>query len=217
MTLRIYGNTLARQVNNCTGARNFLVAPFKCNKYLNIQLNIDSEKKENTEKLIKVISNNATIDNKNKDEIEECYFVDRYLLENEYYDILNAIKNIKPSEVVISSGKLSKMLNDNVIAALQTIINKNKIFIIYDKSEWNISKLKGSVMNYMQNKRNRIQWIEQDSITQTNILLYPQCLINIKYNPISVGNDYLIQEIAEITFERERIQKKKYELLEDRI
>lgn len=204
----IYGNTFARQVENCTGARNFLVAPFKCNQYLNTQFNIDSEKKENTEKLIQILSNN-----KNKEEVEECYFVDRYLLENEYYDILNAIKNIKPSDVLISSGRLSEILRDDVIAALQTIVNKNKMYFIYDKGEKDISKLKGTVMNYMHKKQNRIQWIEQDNITQTNILLYPQCLINIKYNPIPVGNDYLIQEIAEITFDQERIQNKKDELL----
>ncbi|NLZ35777.1 MAG: hypothetical protein GX889_12950 [Clostridiales bacterium] len=209
----IYGNTLAKQVYDCTGARRFLVAPFNCAKYLGIQVGIDSEKKENTEKLIQVLSNNATLDNKNKEEIEEYYFVDRYLLENEYYDILTSLKNIKPSEVIISSGKLSEILDYDVITALQTILNKTKIYIICDKNEYKISQLKSKVMNYMQKKRSRIKWIEQENITQTNIILYPQCLINIKYNPIPVGKDYLIQEIPEITFDKEKIRIQKDKLL----
>ena len=49
-------------------------------------------------------------------------------------------------------------------------------------------------------------------ITESNIILYPQCLINIRYNPIPVGKDYLIQEIPEITFDKEliRFQKTDY-------
>src|SRR5690606_36316268 len=138
----IYGNTLARQIYDCTGARSFLVPPFNCGKYLDIQVSIDGEKKENTEKLVQVLSNNTTLDNKSKEEIEEYYFTDRYLLENEYFDILTSLKNIKPSEVVISSGELSKILNDEVISALQSIINKTRIYIIYDKNEYKISQLK---------------------------------------------------------------------------
>ena len=209
----IYGNTLARQIYECTGARSFLVPPFNCGKYLDIQVSIDGEKKEKTEKLVQVLSNNTTLDNKSKEEIEEYYFTDRYLLENEYFDILTSLKNIKPSEVVISSGELSKMLNDEVISALQSIINKTRIYIIYDKNEYKISQLKSKLMNYMKKNRNRIQWIEQENITQTDIVLYPQCLINIKYNPIPVGKDYLIEEVPEIIFDREKIKIQKDGLL----
>lgn len=209
----IYGTTLAKQVYDCTGARSFLVPPFKCDKYLGRQVGIDSMKNENTKKLIQVLLNNATVDNKSKEEVEEYYFVDRYLFENEYYDILTSLKNIKPSEVVISSGKLSEILSDEVISALQAIVNKTKIHIIYDKNEHKINQLKSKFMNYMKNKQNRIQWIEQKDITESNIILYPQCLISIRYNPIPVGKDYLIQEIPEITFDKELIRIQKGKLL----
>ena len=142
MIQRIYRNYSCEASLWLHWCKKFLVPPFKCDKYLGIQVGIDSEKKENTEKLIQVLSNNATLDNKNKEEIEEYYFVDRYLLENEYYDILTSLKNIKPSEVIISSGKLSEILDYDVITALQTILNKTKIYIIYDKNEHKINQLK---------------------------------------------------------------------------
>lgn len=205
----IYGNTLAKQIYDCTGARNFLVAPFHCAKYLDMKVVIDKEKQENTEKLIQVIENNTTLGKKNKEEIEEYYFVDRYLLEKEYCDILSSIKNIKPSEIVISSGNLSEILDHNAIAALQASLDNTKVSIICDANENRISQLKSKVINHKQKKRNRIHWVERENINQTNIILYPQCAINIKYFPIPVGKDYLIQEVAEITFEKEKIQAQK--------
>lgn len=209
----IYGNTLARQVYDCTGARSFLVPPFNCDNYLDIQVGIDGEKKENTEKLVQVLLNNASLDSKSREEIEEYYFMDRYLLEKEYFDILTTLKNIKPSEVVVSSGELSKIINDEVISALQSIINRTRIYIICDKNEYKISQLRSKFMNCLKKNQNRIQWIEQENITQTDIVLYPQCLVNIKYNPIPVGKDYLIEEVPEIIFDREKIKTHKDSLL----
>ena len=73
--------------------------------------------------------------------------------------------------------------------------------------------LNRKLMNYMKKNRNRIQWIEQENIIQTDIVLYPQCLMNIKYNPIPVGKDYLIEEVPEIIFDREKIKIQKDILL----
>ncbi len=205
----IYGNTLAKQIYNCTGARNFLVAPFHCAKYLNSKVVVDNKKEENTQKLIQVVESNTASGEKNIEDTEKYYFADRYLLEKEYCDILASIKNIRPSEIVISSGNLSEILDHNAIAALQASLDNTKVSIICDVNENRIDQLKSKVINHKQKKRNRIQWIERKNINQTNIILYPQCAINIKYLPISVGKDYLIQEIAEITFEKEKIQEQK--------
>ena len=163
----------------------------------------------NTQRLIQVVENNIASGKKNTEEIEEYYFVDRYLLEKKYSNILTSIKNIRPSEILISSGNLSEILDHNAIASLQSSLDNTKVSIICDASEYRINQLKNNVINHKQKKRNRIQWVERENINQTNIVLYPQCAINIKYLPIPVGKDYLIQEVAEITFEKEKIQKQK--------
>lgn len=209
----IYGNTLAKQIYNCVGARNFLDAPFHCDKYLNTKVVIDKEKEGNTQKLIQVVENNSASGRKNTEEIEEYCFADRYLLEKEYGHILTSIKNIRPTEIVISSGNLSEILNHNVIATLQASLDNAKIYIICDVKENRISQLKSKVINHKQKKKNRIQWIERENINQTNIILYPKCAINIKYIPIPVDKDYLIQEIAEITFDTEKVLQQKNSLL----
>lgn len=205
----IYGNALAKQIYDCTGARNFLDSPFRCGKYLDTEVVIDKEKEENTRKLIQVVEDNVASGKKNTEEIEEYYFVDRYLLEKEYSNLLTSIKNIKPSEILISSGNLSEILDHNTIAALQASLDNTKISIICDASEYRVNQLKSKVINHKQKKKNKIQWVERENINQTNIILYPQCAITIKYLPIPVCKDYLIQEVAEITFEKEKVQEQK--------
>ncbi len=210
----VYGSTLAKQIYDCVGARNFLDTPYHCGKYFNTKVVIDKEKEENTQKLIQVVENNsASGSNNTTKDIEEYYFSDRYLLEKEYGYILTSIKDIRPTEIVISSGNLSEVLDDNVIATLQASLDNAKIYIICDVNENRISKLKSKMLNHKQKKRNRIQWIERENINQTNIILYPRCAINIKYIPITVDKDYLIQEIAEITFDTEKVLQQKNSLL----
>jgi len=210
----VYGSTLAKQIYDCVGAKNFLDTPYHCGKYFNTKVVIDKEKEENTQKLIQVVENNsASGSNNTTKDIEEYYFSDRYLLEKEYGYILTSIKDIRPTEIVISSGNLSEVLDDNVIATLQASLDNAKIYIICDVNENRISKLKSKMLNHKQKKRNRIQWIERENINQTNIILYPRCAINIKYIPITVDKDYLIQEIAEITFDTEKVLQQKNSLL----
>ncbi|MCC5912456.1 MAG: hypothetical protein JJT76_18720 [Clostridiaceae bacterium] len=201
----VYGNTLARQISNRTGTRNFLDMIFHIDKYLKTEVEIDTVKKENTEKLIQAIGNSSH--KKDMEEIEKCYFADRYLLEKEYMDILVYIRNIKPSEIIISSGSLFELLEHNVIAALQESLDNTKVSIMCDTKDKRVKQLKGKVMNHKLKKKNKIQWLEIEEINETNIILYPDCAINIKYLPIPVGKDYLNQEVAEITFNNEKVSQ----------
>lgn len=208
----IYGTNLARQINNSTGARNFLDNRFKCEKYLNENIVIDEEKRQNTEMLIKLVESNDFNKNLNE-EVYKHYFTDRYLLEKEYLEILLLIKAIKPSEIIISSGVLNEIINHNVIVGLHEALDYAKIFIISDCEERNIAKFKNTIMDAKKKRKNNIQWVSSSDVKETNILLYPKCGINIKYKPIPVGKDFLIHEIADITFNSQKIGEKKEQLL----
>ncbi|MUK89312.1 hypothetical protein GMD78_13115 [Ornithinibacillus sp. L9] len=209
----IYATTLARQINYLPSARNFLDNPFNCAKHLGTNLEINKEMKENTEKLVVLIENSGgrNIRDYSK-ELTDYYFANRYLLDKEYIEILLLLsRNIRPSEIIISSSHLEEILNHNVITELQVSLDHTKVTIFCDSNGKRNNHLKSKVMNFKSKnkKKNKILWVEGKAINQTNIVLYPQCAITINYMPIPVGNDYLIQEIAEITFEPEEVYKTK--------
>lgn len=209
----IYGTNLARQINNSTGARNFLDNRFKCEKYLNENIVIDEEKRQNTEMLIKLVESNNVNNKQNEEEIYKYYFTDRYLLEKEYLEVLLLIKSIRPSEIIISSGVLNQIMNHNIIVGLHEALDYAKICIISDCEEYNITKLKSLIMDVKKKRKNNIQWVNSSVVKETNILLYPKCAINIKYKPIPVGKDFLIHEVSDITFNSQKIGEQKEQLL----
>lgn len=198
----IYTTAFSKQINSSPAARNFLVNPRYHMDHLNEKYVINKELQQNAENLIRFIENTEN------DNIEECYFSNRYLLENEYVHILTTLKNVKPDEIIISSPLLKDMLSDEVIAALHSRLDSSELSIICNSKENNIKQLKTRFFKYTKKEKNKVQWLEKENITQTNIILYPKCAITIDYVPISVGNDCLIQEISEITFDKEKVLDK---------
>jgi hypothetical protein len=51
-------------------------------------------------------------------ELEELYFTDRFLFEKEYYEILLALKQIRPTEIIIASSELSSILDHNTLMVM---------------------------------------------------------------------------------------------------
>lgn len=204
----VYGTILAKQIRHRPGARRCLTPPFKCN--LNEKITISKEKLENTQNLIQVVEN---MDESNcNEDLETNYFKTRLLFEKEYEYILTSIKDIRPSEIIISSGKLRDVLTDNIIASLQSSLNYAKVTIVFDDKESGIESIKNKVNKY--NRKNKIEWFRRNGITCTKIVLYPECIINIKYNPFEVDADYLIHEIADICFDEEQVMFERDSLID---
>lgn len=203
----IYGNMFSKHITNYIGTRSFLKRYKDINKYLGNGISIDKEKEINTNKLIEFIKDNSISYKNEPEKLDEYFFVDRYMLYKEYNSVLLSIKSIKPTEVIISSGCLRSILDHNVIANIQGSLDNSKIIIVSDKSEWKVDEIKSKTLNYNHKKRNNIRWIESEAIKQTNIVIYPHCAITVNYIPISIGRDYLIREVAEITFNIDKIEE----------
>lgn len=203
-----YGTIFTKQVDNQTGARRFLKKPSDIRKYISVNIyNKDKEKEKNTDELIKILCRDKTFNKEYIEDMENKYFTDRYMLENEYIEILYSIKNIKPTEILISSSDLSRILDSNIISLLQSSLDNTRVIIICDPREWNIDQLKGKVINNKQKKKYKIEWTQKTNIKKTDIVLYPHCSISIQYLPIPIGQDYLLKEIAEITFNFEKVKE----------
>lgn len=212
----IYGTVFSKHIANYTGTRSFLKRYLDIQKYLDTKVVLDDEKKQNTIKLLEVIKDNNILGKGDTEELDKNYFIDRYMLQKEYSNILMSIKSIRPTEVIISSGCLSNILDHNVIANIQGNLDYSKTTIVGDNSEWKVDELKSRVLNYKQKKKNKIEWIESSDIKQTNIVLYPHCAITINYLPIAIGRDYLLREVAEITFNAEKIKEMKKNIYGDK-
>ena len=203
----IYGTIFSKQVNSCTGARSFLKRYSDINKYLHNKVYKDAEKENNTENLVNLINKTSFSNKELPEELERYYFSDRYLLEKEYIEILYLLKDLKPSEIIMSSGNLTELLKNDIIALLQASLDNTRVSIISDSDEWRIGQLKEKVINHKQKKKNKIEWIEKRNLIQTDIVLFPYCAISVNYIPMEVGRDYLVREFADITFEMKKIQE----------
>lgn len=204
----LYGTIFSKQINKSTGVRRFLKNPLYVRKYFANELaldRLDEEKDKNTNLLIE----NVLSKKDSNEAIEQYYFKDRYLLDKEYNQILLALKNIKPYEIVIVSGNLESILNYNVIATLQILLDRCKVRIVADEEEYNIDKLKNRVMNHKQKKKNEIKWSFSKNINTTKILLYPYAYIIIDYVPIKLFDDYFIGEVSEITFDEKKVKEQR--------
>lgn len=203
----IYGTVFSKQINTFAGARNFLRRYSNINKYNNNKAIYNTEKAYNTENLINTIKSG-----KSTEEFEKYYFSNRYLLDKEYIEILYSIVNLRPTEILISSGNLIDFLKTDIILLLQASLDNAKVSIICDSNEWQVEHLRESVTNTKQKKKNKIDWIERKDISQTNIIIYPYCAISIDYFPIPIGRDYILKEIADITFDTKIAQEAKESL-----
>lgn len=211
----IYGTIFSKQINSSTGARSFLKRYSDINKYLQNKVYKDVEKGNNTENLVNLINKTGFSSKELPEELERYYFSDRYLLEKEYIEIIYLLKDLKPSEIIISSGNLNELLKTDIIALLQASLDNTRVSIISDSDEWRIGQLKDKVINHKQKKKNKIEWIEKRNLIQTDIILFPYCAISINYIPIQVGRDYLVQEISDITFETKKVHEIREGLLKD--
>lgn len=209
----LYGALFSKQIFNSTGARRFFKRYSNVKKYLNNEL-VEDELKEVREQNTNLLIENVLLQGSNNENIEKYYFRDRYLLEKEYREILLLLKDIKPYEIVIVSDNLKSILNYNVIALLQIMLDRCKVRIIADEKEWNIDKLKNKLMNHKQKKKNQIKWDFSKNINRTEILLYPYAFINIDYVPIKLEADYLVKEVAKITFHEKKIEEQRKRLLD---
>ena len=72
------------------------------------------------------------------DKIDEHYFKDRYLLEDEYMKIMLSINKIKPSDVIISSNCLNGIFNHNNIASLHMCLDNSNVTILAYSKEYNV-------------------------------------------------------------------------------
>lgn len=208
----LFGTIFSKQIDRSTGVRRFLRGYMSVKKYFNNELALDSLKEEKEQNANLLIENVLAKENVNED-IDNYYFKDRYLFEKEYNEILLSLKEIKPSEVIIISDNLKSILNHNVITTLETILDSCKITIIADEEEWKINELKNKVISHKLKKKNEIKWDFSKNINRTKILLYPQAFINIEYVPIKLRGDYLINEVAEITFDENKIKAQRDMLL----
>ncbi|MZK49042.1 hypothetical protein [Clostridium beijerinckii] len=210
---KTYSTTLAKQISNCPGARKILKSPYNIQRYLIHELNENIELKENTKALVDIIKNNEYSSDEVIQQIQKHYFKNRYLLENEYMEIILAINKIKPSEIIISSDCLNKILNHNNIASLHMSLHNCNVTILSYGKEYRIQDIKKKVMSIQSKFRNKIKWTEKDNIKQSDIVIYPYCAINIMYVPINVDKDYIIKEVAQITFDKKIINEIKEKLL----
>ncbi len=212
---KMYGTTFAKQISNCTGARKTLKSFRSVQKYIRSEFVEDIEKAQNTEELISIVANNSYSKQEAITKIDECYFKDRYLLENEYMEILLSVNKIRPSEVIISSDCLNKILNHNIVASLHLCLDNSSVNIISCDSEYKIEELKNKVINVKGKKKNKLKWIGGENINQTDIVIYPHCAINIMYIPISIDRDYIMKEVAQITFDIKTVNEIKEKLLKN--
>jgi len=210
-----YGILYSKQISNSTGARNLLVNKFEAEKYLPNSFIRDDEKEQVTQKLIALIKTANLTNKRDYEEVESSYFTDRYLLDSEYIEILSSIKHIRPTEIIISSGNLSSILNHNIIAGLHINLDRSNVIIISNSNEWGIKSIKDNFLNTKHKRKDRLQWYDRNDIKQTDIILGQQCAIKINYIPISVGKDYLIREVGEIIFDIKEVQQRKEQLLKE--
>lgn len=198
----IYGQAFTRQMEMGMGARKILKRKSDVDKYLTEALVIDNEKQCSLSRLIEYAKKSSG--SNNGEELEKLYFCDRDLLDKEYMEILYLLKYIKPHELLISSSEISHILNDDIIGIiLSQIDNINAIHIIYNSKEYNSDKIVAKLLNHKDKSKVKID--SKKDVSETNIILYPHCAINIKYYPIKVDNDYLVQEKAEVCFNIEKV------------
>ncbi|MEK4059047.1 MULTISPECIES: hypothetical protein [unclassified Paenibacillus] len=204
----IYANTLADQLHFSTGARNFLKNKFEMEKYKKSLTSLDVDRNKNSQQLIDFINSENYKKGISAEPFDNVYFTKRYLFQNELNAILNSLKNIKPIEVCISSFNCMDILNDTVLSSLQNAINNmnTKLTVIIEKNDKQKNGMKNKVLQ-LTKKEKMIDWIERDSIKNNLILLFPYCLIEMNYILTKIGNDYLVKEISNITFDKQEIDK----------
>lgn len=195
-----YGRQFSSQIKTYHGASILLE---RSNNVKKVDLKIDEEKFNNKLALTEAITNQ-----KDKSEIDNLYFKNRYLYENEYVEILENIKNIKPQKVIISSDRLNKVINNGIITALRSNINNIELAFLCDKEDTDFRRFKDYFMKFNNKNKDKIKWKDSYYTNETNIILYPYCLINIRYLTHEVNKRYIIQDICEIIFDKKIIEDK---------
>lgn len=206
-----YATILASQVHYSTGARNFLKNKFEAATYIDNPTLIDNEKERKSEELIQFIRTNKSDKLINNDEFDKKYFTERYLIENEYIDILLSLPIIRPTEIFILSNDLSEILSDSIITSIQQVLTNfnTKLTIICNKQDRKGLKLKNKIIDQNQKKKKIMtHWVEKDILVEESILLFPYCIMSKGCQAKKFDNDYLIKEFVDISFDKEKINGK---------
>jgi hypothetical protein len=204
-----YVDEFRKQIKDFYGARQFL----KSNRYINSNLkesiNWDKEKRNALDELVQIVVN------EDKERLSEFYFKDRYLYDNELKQILIELKNIKPTYLVIHTNKLGEIMDDNVIGIMHNLLDRCKVLIVADRTEYKIKDIVSKFKN-IKNKKNQIEIMYKEDIDETKILIYPYALIKQESIKVKVDKDYLITDISEITFNKKLIEKEKNSYIENK-
>ncbi len=210
----IYAAMLASQMHRSVGARNFLLNKFQVERYKGNKYILDGTKIKNTNDLTSFVQAN-TKNRVNSEEFDNLFYVERYLIHGEFKKLLNMLSAIRPSELLISADNLSELFNDSFIGLLQSIINNfdTKVAIICDKKDNSRQRVKSMLMK-PNTKQKNISWTEKDDLNKIVVIIDKACAITVDFIPLSVGNDFLIKESAEITFDKKYIDKIHQEVVE---
>lgn len=171
----------------------------------------DAVRAKSLEKFTSLVDPRSRIKHSPK-EIEEAYYSDRYLLDGEVNDLLLRCCDFRPMQVTICSSSLKKYLEDNRIINALTNAQSNEVIIIYDPTEKDIdNSLIWLQKIFSENNQKCLKVVPMHDVSydaHTRITMKPGFTIEISYETFKDDQGHmLIKELAEISFEEQKIEK----------
>jgi predicted transcriptional regulator len=144
--------------------------------------------------------------------IESLYYSDRYLLDGEIRDLLISCEEYKPKHIIIISPFIKRLFEDNYIVDILASINAENITIYYDQTEYGVVRsLEFFARQIGDNKKdvlNLYPLYNEIDITGSKIIIDPGFQICVGYEKVQDNSGHeLIKKIAEISFDKIKIQK----------
>ena len=158
-------------------------------------------------------------------EIEECYYKERYLLDGEIKDILMNCNEYRPKNIIICSACMKDFLKDNgLIDFLLATGPSTALTFIYNDKEYGIDKsIKWILDHATERDKNRLTFYalkEKKFIDYTIILCQPGFIVNVVYEKVKDNQQRcLLKEISDISFDTTKINeafKKLSSILDDK-
>ncbi len=205
-----YLNSFYHQVRDVvySGMENFFERDWKfAQNHYNDSI-VSLEERQKKQKLLKDLYGSEYI----SDELLDEFMQRRELIDNTELDMLFSYNTeIDFEGIIISCNRMRKLMNSGIISSLNQVVKK-KIWLLYNKDEYNIKKFLNEKFDV---KKTEMGFLEREGSEGEFICFYPNVLLEFKEKTEKVFERPLIILDGHIEFDSNLIKTKMSKIIKD--